>query len=242
MTKLSGNGSAWPARLIRRPAPRLNNSVATPARGHGLARPDRPVPRFQSTRASVSDTADNRLLVRSGTFLRRSAGRGVQQRSVVPANLVVRVRAGFGAEPGLPSRAEWCPAQLVQTTPRAFAAPAPFTSGSGAVVAVGNVGEHAPRGRRWPMRRRNRRAASSLTQFLIPVLRHPWQVASSPRQRCWTSKANPLPQTDQRPTLTSAAFKERIALVAQAILTGNAEPASVAFFPLVAYQQVKDVA
>ena len=33
-----------------------------------------------------------------------------------------------------------------------------------------------------------------------------------------------------------------MALVAQAIISGNAEPASVAFFPLVAYQQVKDVA
>ncbi|MEO7034837.1 MAG: hypothetical protein ABI548_13090 [Polyangiaceae bacterium] len=55
-------------------------------------------------------------------------------------------------------------------------------------------------------------------------------------------QGKPLPQTDQRPTLTSGAFQERVALVGQAIISGNAEPASVAFFPLVAYQQVKDVA
>ncbi len=56
------------------------------------------------------------------------------------------------------------------------------------------------------------------------------------------AQGKPLPQTDQRPALSSAAFQERIAAVAQAIISGNAEPASVAFFPLVAYQQVKDVA
>ncbi|HKO51008.1 MAG TPA: hypothetical protein VJV79_25040 [Polyangiaceae bacterium] len=52
----------------------------------------------------------------------------------------------------------------------------------------------------------------------------------------------PLPQTDQRPTLTSASFQKRIEAVAQAILSGDVEPALAAFFPLVAYQQVKDVA
>jgi hypothetical protein len=52
----------------------------------------------------------------------------------------------------------------------------------------------------------------------------------------------PLDQTDQRPTQTSASFQKRIELVAQAILTGEVEPALPAFFPLVAYQQVKDVA
>jgi hypothetical protein len=55
-------------------------------------------------------------------------------------------------------------------------------------------------------------------------------------------QGKPLPQTDQRPSSTSAAFRERIALVGRAILSGNAEPATAAFFPLAAYQQVKDVA
>lgn len=52
----------------------------------------------------------------------------------------------------------------------------------------------------------------------------------------------PLPQTDERPTLTSAGFQRRVTLVARAIVTGDAEAASAAFFPLLAYQQVKDVA
>ena len=51
-----------------------------------------------------------------------------------------------------------------------------------------------------------------------------------------------LAQTDERPTLSSVSFQRRIAAVAQAIISGDAEPASSAFFPLVAYQQVKDVA
>lgn len=52
----------------------------------------------------------------------------------------------------------------------------------------------------------------------------------------------PLDQTDQRPTLNSASFQKRVELIARAILTGDVEPALPAFFPLVAYQQVKDVA
>jgi len=52
----------------------------------------------------------------------------------------------------------------------------------------------------------------------------------------------PLDQTDQRPTLTSPSFQKRIEAVARAIISGEVEPALPAFFPLVAYQQVKDVA
>lgn len=51
-----------------------------------------------------------------------------------------------------------------------------------------------------------------------------------------------LAQTDQRPTQTSPSFQKRVAAVARAILSGDTEPALTAFFPLVAYQQVKDVA
>lgn len=42
--------------------------------------------------------------------------------------------------------------------------------------------------------------------------------------------------------MTSASFRQRIAVLARAIVTGDAEPAGAAFFPLLAYQQVKDVA
>jgi hypothetical protein len=56
------------------------------------------------------------------------------------------------------------------------------------------------------------------------------------------AQGKPLPQTDERPSTTSVAFRERVEAVAKAITSGNAEPALAAFFPLVAYQQVKDVA
>ena len=56
------------------------------------------------------------------------------------------------------------------------------------------------------------------------------------------TEGKPLPQTDQRPTLSSPSFQQRIDAVAKAIISGDAEPAAAAFFPLVAYQQVKDVA
>jgi hypothetical protein len=56
------------------------------------------------------------------------------------------------------------------------------------------------------------------------------------------AQGNALAQTDARPTLSSPSFQARLALLAQAIVSGDVEPASAAFFPLVAYQQVKDVA
>jgi hypothetical protein len=54
-------------------------------------------------------------------------------------------------------------------------------------------------------------------------------------------QGKPLAQTEQRPALTSHSFQKRIAAVARAIATGEVEPALLAFFPLLAYQQVKDV-
>lgn len=51
-----------------------------------------------------------------------------------------------------------------------------------------------------------------------------------------------LNQTEERPTTSSASFQRRVEAVARAIISGDPEPALVAFFPLVAYQQVKDVA
>jgi hypothetical protein len=55
-------------------------------------------------------------------------------------------------------------------------------------------------------------------------------------------QGKPLGQTDQRPTLASPSFQKRIAALARAITSGDVEPALPAFFPLSAYQQVKDVA
>jgi len=52
----------------------------------------------------------------------------------------------------------------------------------------------------------------------------------------------PLPQTRDRPATNSPAFRQRIRAVADAIISGDPEPALSAFFPLLAYAQVKDVA
>lgn len=51
----------------------------------------------------------------------------------------------------------------------------------------------------------------------------------------------PLPQTEQRPSVTSPHFLRRMQRLADAILTGDAERGRDTFFPLVAYAQVKDV-
>ncbi|HEX2875544.1 MAG TPA: hypothetical protein VHP33_30035 [Polyangiaceae bacterium] len=51
----------------------------------------------------------------------------------------------------------------------------------------------------------------------------------------------PLPQTEARPSVTDERFKRRMQRVADAILLGDVEQARSAFFPLVAYAQVKDV-
>jgi hypothetical protein len=51
----------------------------------------------------------------------------------------------------------------------------------------------------------------------------------------------PLPQTEERPSVSSERFKRRMQQLADSILTGDAERARVTFFPLVAYAQVKAV-
>jgi hypothetical protein len=56
------------------------------------------------------------------------------------------------------------------------------------------------------------------------------------------AQGKPLPQTEERPQTNSTVFRQHIEAVAGAIISGDAEPALAAFFPLVAYQQVKDVA
>jgi hypothetical protein len=51
----------------------------------------------------------------------------------------------------------------------------------------------------------------------------------------------PLPQTEERPSVSSQRFMQRMQRLADAIMTGNVERARDTFFPLVAYAQVKDV-
>jgi hypothetical protein len=52
---------------------------------------------------------------------------------------------------------------------------------------------------------------------------------------------SPLPQTEDRPSVSSERFQRRMQRVADSILTGDLERARASFFPLVAYAQVKDV-
>ncbi len=51
----------------------------------------------------------------------------------------------------------------------------------------------------------------------------------------------PLPQTDERPRSDDPAFLARITLLAEAIARDDPEHARPAFFPLVAYEQVKAI-
>jgi len=56
------------------------------------------------------------------------------------------------------------------------------------------------------------------------------------------AEGKPLPQTDERPRVDGAAFKQRIELLAEAIINDDPARARPAFFPVVAYEQVKAVA
>jgi len=55
------------------------------------------------------------------------------------------------------------------------------------------------------------------------------------------SSGKPLPQTEERPSTQSSTFGARMALLGQAISSGNPDVALPAFFPSVAYAQVKDI-
>jgi len=56
------------------------------------------------------------------------------------------------------------------------------------------------------------------------------------------ARGEPLPQTDQRPAASSPSFRRRMAQLCLAIIEGVPEKAHGAFFPMVAYNQVKAVA
>lgn len=52
----------------------------------------------------------------------------------------------------------------------------------------------------------------------------------------------PLPQTEEPPSFDSPSFQRRVELLFQAIVNDEPGLATAAFFPLVAYEQVKDIA
>jgi hypothetical protein len=51
----------------------------------------------------------------------------------------------------------------------------------------------------------------------------------------------PLPQTDEVPNVESASFKKRVAVLFQAIVDDRTDTADAAFFPVIAYEQVKAI-
>ena len=85
-------------------------------------------------------------------------------------------------------------------------------------------------------------SSGSSAPELAPDAGTPGALAAELPPALLDAEGKALAQTDQRPTLTSPSFQRRVEAVAEAILTGDADRALGAFFPLVAYQQVKDVA
>jgi hypothetical protein len=65
------------------------------------------------------------------------------------------------------------------------------------------------------------------------------KIEPVPRLRDETGK--PLPQTEDLPTFDSPSFKRRIDLLFEAIVKDDPKLAASAFFPLIAYEQVKDI-
>ena len=55
------------------------------------------------------------------------------------------------------------------------------------------------------------------------------------------TSGRPLAQTDEKPSVDSERFRTRIDLVARAILDDDPAPATPAFFPIIAYRQVKAI-
>jgi hypothetical protein len=55
------------------------------------------------------------------------------------------------------------------------------------------------------------------------------------------AEGKPLPQTEDKPSITDERFQRRMQLLARAIREDDPSVALPTFFPLVAYQQVKDV-
>lgn len=66
-------------------------------------------------------------------------------------------------------------------------------------------------------------------------------AAESDEPPLLAADGSPLPQTEERPSVTSPRFQRRIQRLAAAITSGDVEKAKDTFFPLVAYAQVKDV-
>jgi hypothetical protein len=68
------------------------------------------------------------------------------------------------------------------------------------------------------------------------------QQLAEPVPPLFDAAGNPLAQTDERPRVDSASFRRRLELLVRAIREDDGQLALPAFFPVVAYQQVKEIA
>lgn len=59
--------------------------------------------------------------------------------------------------------------------------------------------------------------------------------------RLFEADGKPLPQTEDRPSTSSPAFERRMQLLFEAIVANDPTIAEPVFFPVVAYEQVKDI-
>jgi hypothetical protein len=66
-------------------------------------------------------------------------------------------------------------------------------------------------------------------------------TVAPPTDSLTDANGRPLPQTRDYPKLDSPSFKKRIESLFQAIILDQPELANDAFFPVIAYEQVKDV-
>jgi hypothetical protein len=91
-------------------------------------------------------------------------------------------------------------------------------------------------------------APASTSPASTPEDREPGAPASAPpvepapAASLHDTDGKPLPQTEERPTTASPAFLRRMELLVRAIEADDAKLAHEAFFPVVAYEQVKDIA
>jgi hypothetical protein len=95
-------------------------------------------------------------------------------------------------------------------------------------------------------------AAASATPALVDAAAAPGSAApeaalaasasAAPDASLRDGAGAPLPQTEDRPSAQSAAFLRRMELLVRAIEADDAKLAHDAFFPLVAYEQVKAIA
>jgi hypothetical protein len=121
------------------------------------------------------------------------------------------------------------PAASAAPAPSATALPPPATS-----TSASPAGSAPPAGS-------TSAAAAAAPRIDEDNVYAPGRQATSAVPPLLDEAGKPLPQTPERPTTTSATFGARMALLGQAISSGNADTALPAFFPSVAYAQVKDI-